>query len=143
MHAYKWSRATQMRRRSISAWIQHLKHVQEWNPLHRRFELRSSFEPQSCDDFGRWDELVSVERDADGRGERYHRHHCEQPAFAGRCPSVPRPQSVQHMYPDRVYSNPEFTLLPSYLFSGADFALIPSHDEPFGLVAVERVLSVV
>jgi alpha-1,3-glucan synthase len=41
------------------------------------------------------------------------------------------------LYPDRVFSKPEFTTLPPYLFSGADFALIPSHDEPFGLVAVE------
>lgn len=41
------------------------------------------------------------------------------------------------LYPDRVYSKPEFTSLPPYLFSGADFALIPSRDEPFGLVAVE------
>ena len=36
-----------------------------------------------------------------------------------------------------MYSKPEFTALPPYLFSGADFALIPSRDEPFGLVAVE------
>ena len=41
------------------------------------------------------------------------------------------------LYPDRVFSKPEFTALPPYLFSGADFALIPSRDEPFGLVAVE------
>lgn len=41
------------------------------------------------------------------------------------------------IYPDRVFSKPEFTALPPYLFSGADFALIPSRDEPFGLVAVE------
>jgi len=41
------------------------------------------------------------------------------------------------LYPGRVYSKPEFTALPPYLFSGADFALIPSRDEPFGLVAVE------
>ena len=41
------------------------------------------------------------------------------------------------LYPDRIYSKPEFTVLPPYLFSGADFALIPSRDEPFGLVAVE------
>ena len=41
------------------------------------------------------------------------------------------------MFPDRVFSKPEFTALPPYLFSGADFALIPSRDEPFGLVAVE------
>jgi alpha-1,3-glucan synthase len=40
-------------------------------------------------------------------------------------------------YPGRVYSKPEFTALPPYLFSGAEFALIPSRDEPFGLVAVE------
>ena len=44
---------------------------------------------------------------------------------------------LMEMYPDRVYSKPEFTSLPPYLFSGADFALIPSRDEPFGLVAVE------
>lgn len=41
------------------------------------------------------------------------------------------------MYPDRVFSRPEFTNLPPFIFSGADFALIPSRDEPFGLVAVE------
>lgn len=40
-------------------------------------------------------------------------------------------------YPGRVYSKPEFTALPPYIFSGAEFALIPSRDEPFGLVAVE------
>ena len=44
---------------------------------------------------------------------------------------------LMEMYPDRVFSKPEFTSLPPYLFSGADFALIPSRDEPFGLVAVE------
>lgn len=40
-------------------------------------------------------------------------------------------------YPDRVFSKPEFTQLPPYIFTGAEFALIPSRDEPFGLVAVE------
>lgn len=41
------------------------------------------------------------------------------------------------IYPGRVFSQPEFTALPPYIFSGADFALMPSRDEPFGLVAVE------
>ena len=40
-------------------------------------------------------------------------------------------------YPGRVFSKPEFTALPPYIFEGAEFALIPSRDEPFGLVAVE------
>lgn len=40
-------------------------------------------------------------------------------------------------FPGRVYSKPEFTMLPPYIFSGAEFALMPSRDEPFGLVAVE------
>ena len=44
---------------------------------------------------------------------------------------------MMELYPGRVYSKPEFTALPSYIFSGAEFALIPSRDEPFGLVAVE------
>lgn len=44
---------------------------------------------------------------------------------------------LMEIYPDRVFSKPEFTALPPFLFSGADFALIPSRDEPFGLVAVE------
>lgn len=44
---------------------------------------------------------------------------------------------LMELYPKRVFSKPEFTALPPYLFSGADFALIPSRDEPFGLVAVE------
>ena len=44
---------------------------------------------------------------------------------------------IAEQYPGRVFSKPEFTTLPPYIFSGADFALIPSRDEPFGLVAVE------
>lgn len=44
---------------------------------------------------------------------------------------------MMKIYPGRVYSKPEFTALPPYIFSGAEFALIPSRDEPFGLVAVE------
>ncbi|KAK3385701.1 hypothetical protein B0H63DRAFT_501483 [Podospora didyma] len=46
-------------------------------------------------------------------------------------------QRLMEQYPGRVYSKPEFTQLPPYIFSGAEFALIPSRDEPFGLVAVE------
>ena len=44
---------------------------------------------------------------------------------------------MMEVYPGRVFSKPEFTALPPYIFSGADFALMPSRDEPFGLVAVE------
>ncbi|CEL08688.1 Putative Alpha-1,3-glucan synthase Ags1 [Aspergillus calidoustus] len=44
---------------------------------------------------------------------------------------------MMKIYPGRVFSRPEFTALPPYIFSGAEFALIPSRDEPFGLVAVE------
>lgn len=44
---------------------------------------------------------------------------------------------MMERYPGRVYSKPEFTALPPFIFSGAEFALIPSRDEPFGLVAVE------
>ena len=44
---------------------------------------------------------------------------------------------LMELYPKRVYSKPEFTALPPYVFSGAEFALIPSRDEPFGLMAVE------
>ncbi|KAF2194680.1 glycosyltransferase family 5 protein [Zopfia rhizophila CBS 207.26] len=46
-------------------------------------------------------------------------------------------QRLMEIYPDRVCSKPEFTVLPPCIFSGAEFALIPSRDEPFGLVAVE------
>ncbi|KKY24110.1 putative alpha-glucan [Phaeomoniella chlamydospora] len=44
---------------------------------------------------------------------------------------------MMKLYPGRVYSKPQFTALPPFIFSGAEFALIPSRDEPFGLVAVE------
>lgn len=44
---------------------------------------------------------------------------------------------MMKMYPGRVFSKPQFTALPPFIFSGAEFALIPSRDEPFGLVAVE------
>lgn len=46
-------------------------------------------------------------------------------------------EKLSQQYPGRLYSNPEFTTLPPFIFSGAEFALIPSRDEPFGLVAVE------
>ena len=46
-------------------------------------------------------------------------------------------EKMMKIYPGRVFSKPEFTALPPYIFSGAEFALIPSRDEPFGLVAVE------
>lgn len=46
-------------------------------------------------------------------------------------------EKMMGAYPGRVFSRPEFTALPPYIFSGAEFALIPSRDEPFGLVAVE------
>ena len=46
-------------------------------------------------------------------------------------------EAIMKKYPGRVFSKPEFTQLPPYIFSGAEFALIPSRDEPFGLVAVE------
>ncbi|KAK3367350.1 putative cell wall alpha-1, 3-glucan synthase [Lasiosphaeria ovina] len=46
-------------------------------------------------------------------------------------------EKLMERYPKRVYSKPEFTALPPYIFTGAEFALIPSRDEPFGLVAVE------
>jgi alpha-1,3-glucan synthase len=46
-------------------------------------------------------------------------------------------EKLMQKYPDRVFSKPEFTALPPYIFSGAEFALMPSRDEPFGLVAVE------
>ena len=39
---------------------------------------------------------------------------------------------MMELYPGRVFSKPEFTALPPYIFSGAEFALIPSRDEPFG-----------
>ena len=45
--------------------------------------------------------------------------------------------AIMTKYPGRVFSKPEFTALPPFIFSGAEFALIPSRDEPFGLVAVE------
>ncbi|KAJ5324842.1 hypothetical protein N7476_003442 [Penicillium atrosanguineum] len=44
---------------------------------------------------------------------------------------------MMNLYPGRVFSKPQFTVLPPFIFSGAEFALIPSRDEPFGLVAVE------
>jgi alpha-1,3-glucan synthase len=46
-------------------------------------------------------------------------------------------EKLTSRFPGRVFSKPEFTALPPYIFSGAEFALIPSRDEPFGLVAVE------
>ncbi|KAI8589864.1 glycoside hydrolase family 13 and glycosyltransferase family 5 protein [Geranomyces variabilis] len=41
------------------------------------------------------------------------------------------------LFPGRVYSKPEFTMVPKSVFESCDFVFIPSRDEPFGLVAVE------
>ena len=46
-------------------------------------------------------------------------------------------EKLMARFPGRVFSKPEFTALPPFIFSGAEFTLIPSRDEPFGLVAVE------
>jgi alpha-1,3-glucan synthase len=46
-------------------------------------------------------------------------------------------ERLMGLYPRRVCSMPQFTVIPPVINSGADFALIPSRDEPFGLVAVE------
>ncbi|KAH9981170.1 modular protein with glycoside hydrolase family 13 and glycosyltransferase family 5 domains [Lactifluus volemus] len=81
---------------------------------------------------GRWSKQKGVDLIAD-----------VMPSLLDKRPSIqlitvgPKLNRLMELYPDRVYSKPEFTALPPYLFSGADFALIPSRDEPFGLVAVE------
>jgi len=49
---------------------------------------------------------------------------------------VGRDKTPVEAIPDHVFSKPEFTTLPSFLFSRADLALIPPRDEPFGLVFV-------
>ena len=45
-------------------------------------------------------------------------------------------ETLVETIPDHVFSKPESTTLPPFLFSGANFALIPSRDEPSGLVVV-------
>lgn len=46
-------------------------------------------------------------------------------------------KKLASLYPRRVCSKPELSVVPPYVFGGAEFALIPSRDEPFGLVAIE------
>lgn len=46
-------------------------------------------------------------------------------------------KKLASLYPRRVCSKPELSVVPPYDFGGAEFALIPSRDEPFGLVAIE------
>lgn len=46
-------------------------------------------------------------------------------------------EKLASLYPRRVCSKPELSVVPPYVFGGAEFALIPSRDEPIGLVAVE------
>ncbi|RDW63463.1 hypothetical protein BP6252_11008 [Coleophoma cylindrospora] len=41
------------------------------------------------------------------------------------------------LYPNRVFSKPEFITCPPCLFSGSEFALIPSRYEPYGLAGIE------
>ncbi|KAF4623027.1 hypothetical protein D9613_002379 [Agrocybe pediades] len=92
---------------------------------------------------GRWSKQKGVDLIADVMPALLEKHPSIQLIVVGPVTdlygrfAVEKLAHLMERYPDRVYSKPEFTSLPPYLFSGADFALIPSRDEPFGLVAVE------
>ncbi|ORY55827.1 uncharacterized protein BCR38DRAFT_461815 [Pseudomassariella vexata] len=92
---------------------------------------------------GRWSEQKGVDLIADVFPALLDRHKdvqliCVGPVIDlyGKFAAL-KLQKMMDRYPGRVFSKPQFTALPPFLFSGAEFALIPSRDEPFGLVAVE------
>ena len=92
---------------------------------------------------GRWSKQKGVDLIADVMPEILHSNPqvqliCVGPVIDlyGKFSAI-KLDRISNLYPGRVSSKPEFTVLPPYVFSGADFALIPSRDEPFGLVAVE------
>lgn len=91
----------------------------------------------------RWSNQKGVDAIADVFPSIMERHShvqliCVGPVIDlyGRFAAIKLAQMTK-LYPGRVFSHPEFMVLPPYVFSGADFALMPSRDEPFGLVAVE------
>lgn len=92
---------------------------------------------------GRWSLQKGVDLIADIFPSILEKHPSTQLIAVGPCVDLYgrfaalKLEKLTKKYPGRVYSKPEFTALPPYVFSGAEFALIPSRDEPFGLVAVE------
>ena len=46
-------------------------------------------------------------------------------------------QHLVSLQPDQVYSKPEFTALPQFVFTGSEFALLPARVEPIGLAAIK------
>lgn len=117
----------------------------------RAFRLRRKVRGQSCanppshadNDMFRWSNQKGVDAIADVFPSIMERHShvqliCVGPVIDlyGRFAAIKLAQMTE-LYPGRVFSHPEFMVLPPYVFSGADFALMPSRDEPFGLVAVE------
>jgi alpha-1,3-glucan synthase len=113
------------------------RHAQEWAGLH---------EDPGAELFvfvGRWSMQKGVDLIADvfpSILETYSNVQliCVGPVIDlyGRFAAIKLSKMVD-LFPGRVFSKPEFTALPPFIFSGAEFALIPSRDEPFGLVAVE------
>ncbi|KAG9896840.1 putative alpha 1,3 glucan synthase, partial [Aureobasidium melanogenum] len=90
---------------------------------------------------GRWSNQKGVDLIADVFPAILEKHKnvqliCVGPDMYGKFAAL-KLGIMMKKYPKRVYSKPEFTALPPFIFSGAEFALIPSRDEPFGLVAVE------
>lgn len=117
----------------------------------RAFRLRRKVSARSCanppshadNDMFRWSNQKGVDAIADVFPSIMERHShvqliCVGPVIDlyGRFAAIKLAQMTK-LYPGRVFSHPEFMVLPPYVFSGADFALMPSRDEPFGLVAVE------
>lgn len=92
---------------------------------------------------GRWSKQKGVDLIADVFPSVLERHPKAQLICIG--PTVDlygkfaalKLDEIMKIYPGRVYSKPEYTAVPPFIFTGAEFALIPSRDEPFGLVAVE------
>jgi alpha-1,3-glucan synthase len=113
------------------------RHAQEWAGLH------DDPEAELFVFVGRWSMQKGVDLIADvfpSILETYSNVQliCVGPVIDlyGRFAAI-KLSKMMDLFPGRVFSKPEFTALPPFIFSGAEFALIPSRDEPFGLVAVE------
>ena len=108
-----------------------------------RFRLNQDPEAELFVFVGRWSNQKGVDAIADVFPSIIERHPhvqliCIGPVIDlyGKFAALKLARMME-LYKGQVFSQPEFTALPSYIFSGADFALMPSRDEPFGLVAVE------
>lgn len=89
---------------------------------------------------GRWSKQTGIDLIADVFPAILENHHTAQLICIGPVVDLYgkfaalKLENISRLYPGRVYSQPESTIIPSCIYEGADFVLIPSRDTPDSLL---------